>query len=332
MEVVLVLVEKLLKSMLKICALFVITMLCAISLIVQPVFVSYGSKKPLANPNNLKEHVIMLSEKLPERSDDTDKLEKSAEYIYSELSKYTDSVIFQEYTVWGIPYRNIVAEFSSANDCGVYVIGAHYDAFDGLPGADDNASGVAGLIELARIFSKSTIPCNLLFVAYALEEPPYFRSNDMGSYYHAKTLMESGAKVELMISLEMIGYYSDMPKSQKYPIQWMEYLYSDKGNFISIVGNTDQIGVTRFYKKEMRKTGKMPVYSMNAPSILAGIDFSDHLNYWLFNYPAIMITDTAFYRNKNYHTKDDTAEKLDYERMRMVVDGIYYSTHEHMNQ
>ena len=322
----------LLKRIFIIFVLFVVVLTCISLFVSQPVFVDYGNKKSIANPDILKEHVIMLSEKLPDRSDDTDKLEKSAEYIYSEFLKYSDTVSFQEYNVWGIPYKNVIAELSSPNNCGTYIIGAHYDAYDGLPGADDNASGVSGLIELTKIFSKSTIPCNLLLVAYALEEPPYFRSNDMGSYVHAKSLKDKSIKVELMISLEMIGYFSDLPGSQSYPVKGMEYLYSDKGNFISIVGNTEQVGITRFYKKEMRKSGALPVYSINAPSLLTGIDFSDHLNYWYFNYPAIMITDTAFNRNKNYHTKDDTAETLDYKRMGMVVDSIYYATLEHMKQ
>jgi hypothetical protein len=309
--------------------LFTLVIICLSLFISQPVWQKGENNKiALANADNLKKQIITLSEELAQ---DKQRLNKSAAYIYSQFSQYSDTVNFQEYIVEGESYKNVVAEFSPhSKKCGVYVIGAHYDTYLGLSGADDNASGVAGLIELARLFSQVSVPCHLMLVAYTLEEPPYFGSDNMGSFIHAKSLKQKGINVELMISLEMIGYFSDLPDSQHYPLIGMEYLYSDKGNFISIVANTKQVILTRFYKNEMRKASSLPVYSINAPPLLKGIDFSDHLNYWHFGYPAIMITDTAFNRNENYHTKEDTAEKLDTIRMGKVIDGVYYATLAHM--
>jgi hypothetical protein len=130
----------------------------------------------------------------------------------------------------------------------------------------------------------------------------------------------------------MIGYFSDEIGSQDYPFKGMEFLYSDKGDFISLVGNMSQIALTRSIKKSMRSFTELPVYSINAPAFVSGIDFSDHLNYWLFDYPAIMVTDTAFNRNKHYHTEFDTADRLDYDRMAKVIDAVYYAIKHHMEQ
>jgi len=283
-------------------------------------------KRRLAKPETLKSYVTELSSVLPERSDDVDKLNKSAEFIQNIFARYTSAVVIQEYDVWGIPYRNVIAKFGSLDSPNTVVIGAHYDSFDGFPGADDNASGVAGLLELARLFAQQPPNVEVQLVAYCLEEPPYFFSKQMGSYSHAQLMAKNAVAIKLMISLEMIGYFSDEKFSQEYPLPLLNTMYPEIGNFIAVVGRFNEISEVRFYKKEMMKVANLPVHSINAPPFLPGINFSDHLNYWRFDFPAIMITDTAFYRNKNYHTQLDTWEKLDYQRMSLVVDAVYYAT------
>lgn len=295
-------------------------------LVTQPVTEDNTTEwKGQVDKNLLKKHVKTLSSILPHRSVDVDELNHSAKYIYKELKKYSIDVKYQKYSVMGVNYYNVIATFGPKYIDSLYVVGAHYDSFDGLPGADDNASGVAGIIELARLFSLKAPPVSIQLVAFSLEEPPYFRTDDMGSYVHAKSLHDDSVNVALMISLEMIGYFSEVDHSQKYPVSIMEYVYPTTGNFISVVGGLSHISETRFMKKNMRKASPLSVYSINAPSFIPGIDFSDHLNYWYFDYPAVMVTDTSFYRNKNYHTKYDTWDKLDYIKMAMVVQGVYQS-------
>jgi len=296
-----------------------------IILVTQPVLTKNTRQKPLANKQNLKSIVYALSQTIPNQTPVADLFDTKVNYLFDSAAKLHTNVSYQNYDVQGVEYKNVVVKFNGTKKCGTYVIGAHFDTEENLPGADDNSSGVAGLMELVRLFAQHPPKCKTELVFYNLEEPPYFRSEYMGSYIHAKSLKDNNVMVELMISLEMIGYFSDETDSQSYPIPFMEFLYSNKGDFISIVGNMAQMGVTRSLKKSMRNATALPVYSINAPSFIAGIDFSDHLNYWHFGYPALMITDTAFNRNKNYHTEEDTIEKLDFNRMAMVVDAVFYS-------
>ena len=307
-------------SLLVFCALLSI-------LVTQPVLTTNTNKhNGLASAINLEQYVKTLSTALPERSDDVDKLNVSAKYIFEIFNKYSSIVSYQDYDVWGIPYRNVVARFGPTgidDRKEVIVIGAHYDSFQGYPGADDNASGVAGLLELARLFTMNQPSTAIDLVAYSLEEPPYFYSKDMGSYRHAQSLYNAGIHVKLMISLEMIGYFSNAENSQRYPMMGMGLLYPNKGNFIAIVGRFNEIPDSRFFKTAMRKASPLPVYSMNAIPLFPGVNLSDHFSYWRFDFPAIMITDTAFFRNGNYHTEYDTWEKLNYEKMGQVVDAVY---------
>ncbi len=160
-------------------------------------------------------------------------------------------------------------------------------------------------------------------VAYTLEEPPIFRSENMGSAVHAASLNDQGIDVRLMISLEMIGFFSDEEDSQAFPASILKLFYPTRGNFVSVIGSIGDARMTRRTKKGMKGVAALPVYSMNAPKFVPGVDFSDHLNYWAAGYPAIMVTDTAFYRNRAYHTDKDVADRLDYERMALVVEGIF---------
>lgn len=245
----------------------------------------------------------------------------------------------QDVVVEEATYKNIIARFGPASG-GRLVIGAHYDSHAHVsaaiddprgysadthtPGADDNASGVAGLIELAHLLGRKPLGRPVELVAYTLEEPPHFRTEHMGSAWHARSLV--GDDVRLMLSLEMIGYFSDAPGSQRYPLPGLEFLYPDRGNFIALVGAMGDFGAMRHVKAAMAGASDLSVHSLNAPRWVPGVDFSDHVNYWGAGIPAIMVTDTAFWRNPHYHRAGDTYDTLDYTRMAQVVQGVYAVT------
>lgn len=296
----------------------------ALVIMTQPVIAPQkNSLEKRASPVKLRQHVTKLASELPPRSHDVDKLSASADYIEKVFSTFPSArVVSMPYDVWGIEYKNVHASFGPETGPRI-IIGAHYDSHDGLPGADDNASGVAGLLELARMLAGKKLQKRVDLVAYALEEMPSFRTADMGSAHHAAQLKQEGVEVELMISLEMIGYFDDTPGSQSYPAPFLRHIYPDTGNFIAIVGNLAQIAEVRRVKKAIMASSKLAVYSINAPPLIPGIDFSDHLNFWYEGFPAVMITDTADNRNRAYHTPQDTPERLDYKRMAEVVDGVF---------
>ena len=280
------------------------------------------SKNPI---ERLKEDVSFLTSIRPFRNYmSISSLNKSAEYIYSRMKDYTDSVHFQEFQVEGKIYRNVITTINSQHSKRI-VVGAHYDVAGDTPGADDNASGVAGLLEILRILSENRPSCRVDFAAYTLEEPPFFGTRFMGSFIHASSLFKEKADITVMISLEMIGYFSDKPRSQQFPLPFFRLLYPDKGNFIGVVGKLGQSRITKRIRNLMRKGSSIPVYSINAPTILPGVDFSDHRNFWHFGYDAVMITDTAFYRNPYYHSQGDTMGTLSFERMYQVVKGVAYA-------
>ena len=275
------------------------------------------------DPSRLEAHVRKLSIELgPRDMDHIENLDRVATYIKDELNQTSAYVSEQAYRVQGQTYRNVVAQFGPESEERI-IVGAHYDTAGALPGADDNASGVAGLIELARLLSGQQLPLRVELVAFSLEEPPYFRTTGMGSSVHAESLRKQNVQVRAMVSLEMIGCFSDAPNSQYFPVGVLSALYPSKGNFIGVVGRLGDGLLARKIKSAMRNATPLPVYSINAPRFVAGVDFSDQLNYWDAGYRAVMITDTAFYRNRNYHTAEDTADKLDYKRMAMVVEGVY---------
>ena len=275
------------------------------------------------DPARLERHVRILSTELSPRDEShPENLDRAADYIRAQFESAGAVVKEQPYHVGQNKYRNVVAAFGAETQSRV-IVGAHYDTAGPFPGADDNASGVAGLIELAYSLGKQQLPVRIELVAYTLEEPPYFRSKYMGSNVHAVALRKEGADVKIMICLEMIGYFSDDPESQKFPAPFLGALYSSKGNFIAVVGRFGDGLLVRRIKSRMRGATPLPVYSINAPTVVPGVDFSDQLNYWNVGYDAVMITDTAFFRNPNYHTAQDTADTLDYKRMAMVVEGVY---------
>jgi hypothetical protein len=295
------------------------------AMITQPLVPGAKTESSLSavDPARLKAHVSMLSVTLaPRDHGHPQNLDRVAAYIAKEFKKATETVSEQPFQVYGQTYRNVSAFFGPDTRERI-VIGAHYDSAGELPAADDNASGVAGLIELAHLLGKAPLKTRVELVAYTLEEPPYFRTQHMGSAVHAASLKQQNIPVRLMLSLEMIGYFTDAPNSQSFPVNILNLFYPSQGNFIAVVGKIGQGAAVRRIKRAMRSASPLPVYSINAPPALPGIDFSDHCNYWDAGYNAAMITDTAFYRNSRYHSAQDTPDTLDYQRMAMVVQGVY---------
>ncbi|WP_372367662.1 M28 family peptidase [Candidatus Uabimicrobium sp. HlEnr_7] len=292
-------------------------------LLTQPTFSQNSKSNKTVDSEKLQKHVVMLSETFHPRNEVAiENLNKCADYIHDHFTKAGASEVgFQEYKSGRRVYKNVTAIFGKKSNNRI-VIGAHYDSCGMTPGADDNASGVAGLIELAYLLQKYPLERTVELVGYTLEEPPNFRTKWMGSYVHAKASHDAGIKIDLMISLEMIGYFTD-EKKQSYPFPLLKLFYPNQGNFVAIVSHLADISVTRKLKVGMNGATDMPVYSINAPAALQGIDFSDHHNYWKFNTPALMVTDTAFMRNFEYHKPGDTADRLNYDKMGQVVIAVY---------
>jgi Zn-dependent M28 family amino/carboxypeptidase len=269
---------------------------------------------------NLKSDVAFLSEIQPARNHTHPEiLDSIADYIFNSLKKNADTVYFQNFKVNGTLYKNVIAKYGVKHSKKI-IVGAHYDSCHEMPGADDNASGIAGLLEIGRNISKDSLKHQIELVAYTLEEPPFFRTEQMGSAIHAKSVNRHN--VLGMICLEMIGYYSDKPNSQDYPIKEMKLQYPSIGNFIAVIGNLKQTTFASSITNLVTEKCKINVVSFNGPSTMKGIDFSDHLNYWQHNMKAVMVTNTAFYRNKNYHTELDIKNTLNYTYMAWVVEGV----------
>ncbi len=274
------------------------------------------------SPKKLSDHTIFLSENTtPRNSDNPDKLIQAAKYIERVFNDSSKNVSLRYFDVDGKNYANVVAKYGPDSE-EVIVIGAHYDAYSNFPGADDNASGVAGLIELGVLIATLDLKTGVELVAYTLEEPPYFATENMGSARHATTFRQKGKKIKIMISLEMIGYFSDEEDSQQYPLTLLSLLYPSKGNFIAVIDQVLSNHAQRI-KSAINRHTDLAAYSINAPAFIPGVDFSDHKNYWSNDYPAVMVTDTSFYRNKKYHTNGDTYDRLDYKKMAKVVYGIF---------
>jgi len=314
----------------KLAAAAALTVFLSIILLVifikQPVLVHPTGKPFMASdPQRLRRDVLFLTEDPHRRSyPRIAELDRAADYIHKAFAETGARVEEQRYEIDGNPdsYRNIIATFGPETGERV-IVGAHYDSWGGLPGADDNASGTAGLLEIARLLSKEKLAYRVDLVAYSLEEPPFFRTETMGSFQHAAMLQSGGVKLRGMICLEMIGYFSDVAGSQKYPIPGMSLLYPSKADFITVVGGINDVALLRRVKKAMVVANPLPVMSVNAPAAIPGIDFSDHWSYWQHGYSAVMVSDTAFYRNDHYHTARDTAQTLDFDRMALVVDKVF---------
>lgn len=204
----------------------------------------------------------------------------------------------------------------------IILIGAHYDSVFGAPGADDNGSGVAALLALARRFAGKATGQTLRFVAFANEEPPYFQTEQMGSLVYARRCKAHGDQISAMISLETVGYFSDTPRSQTYPSAGIRPFYPSTGNFIGFVGNVHSRALLHRAIRLFRQQAKLPSEGGALPSFIPGVGWSDQWAFWQCGYPAFMITDTAPFRYPHYHEATDTPDKLDYDRFALVVSGL----------
>jgi Zn-dependent M28 family amino/carboxypeptidase len=273
---------------------------------------------------HLRKHVTVLSEEIGERNlwrDGT--LAASADYIEQTLEKSGYPVTSQEYTVQGTRVRNLMATLGGLSRAEeIVLIGAHYDTVRGSPGANDNASGIAALLEIARLLATRPLARSVRFVAFVNEEAPFFYTWDMGSHRYAREARERGDNISAMLSLETLGYYSDAPGSQRYPNPLYAWLYPDTGNFIGFVGNLASRRLVRQCLGAFRRHSRFPSEGVAAPGNMTGIHWSDHWSFWQEGYRAVMVTDTALFRYPHYHAGTDLPDKLDYERLARVVAGL----------
>jgi Zn-dependent M28 family amino/carboxypeptidase len=222
----------------------------------------------------------------------------------------------------GVNTENLIVEIpGSVRRKEIVVIGAHYDSVDGSPGADDNATGVAALLALARRFAHEKPERTVRFIAFTNEEPPLFQTRDMGSWQYAKRCDERGETIAGMICLESLGYYDDTPGSQQYPPP-IAPLYPNTANFIGFVGNLGSRALVTKSVRAFRRATPFPAESAVLPEIIPEVGWSDQWAFWQFEWPALMVTDTAPYRNPHYHTPFDRPQTIDYERLAWVVEGL----------
>lgn len=272
----------------------------------------------------LRSHVTHLAEEIGERNvlHRPRELAQAADFIEAELARDGYHVARQNYEVSGTTCCNLEVEIpGAAKTDEIVVIGAHYDSVPGSPAANDNGSGVAALLCLARRFSGSRNDRTLRFVAFVNEEAPFAHTEQMGSSVYAGRCRQRDEKVTAMLSLETIGYYSEAPGSQKYP-PLIRLLYPSRGNFIGFVGNTRYGKLVRHVVAAFRRNEQFPSEGGALPESMSSIGRSDHWSFWQEGYPALMVTDTAPFRYPHYHTPEDTVDKIDFERMARVVRGL----------
>lgn len=270
----------------------------------------------------LKSHVFKLSAEIGDRSIfKPDKLQEAAGYIIEQFESYGYQVQLQEYTVSNKIVKNIIVQKQGLKKPDeIIIVGAHYDTCFN-PGANDNASAVAGLLELARCLSARPTGSTVKFIAFVNEEPPFFKTRNMGSRVYARSARARGENIKAVLVLEMIGYYSNRPNSQRYP-PFFGLFYPNQANFICVVSNFRCRRLAKQVTSIFRKKTRFPIEKVVAFGFVSGIDFSDHYSFWKEGYPAVMITDTAFYRYSHYHQSTDTYEKLDYNSMAEVIEGL----------
>jgi Zn-dependent M28 family amino/carboxypeptidase len=250
----------------------------------------------------------------------SDAMAAAARHIESALSVAGYRVERQTFVADGIAVDNLIAEIPGTSK-EIVVIGAHYDSVDGSPGADDNASGVAGALAIAKRLAGMRPTRTLRFVFFANEEPPHFQTESMGSWQYAKRCHDRGESIAAMLSLEMLGYYNDARGSQQYPPA-IAALYPDSGDFIGFAANLRSRKLVRRCVSSFRRHSRFPAESASLPEVIPQIGWSDQWAFWHFGWPALMVTDTALFRNPHYHQPSDTPTTLDYESMARVVEGL----------
>lgn len=290
---------------------------------------AFSGPLPPLTPNQeelrgeLRRHVAMLAQEIGVRSDaQYANVQRAASYIERTLTALGYQVVSHEFTAYNRTYRNLEATLRGTNrPQEVVILGAHYDSARKAPGADDNASGVAGVLALARVFARERQTRTVRFVFFPNEEPPSFPTAAMGSRHYATDARQRSDQIVAMLSIESIGYYDTEKGSQRYPFP-LNLAYPDVGDFIGFVSNLRSRPLLVRAIAAFRAHAALPTQGAAAPSWVPGVWWSDHWSFWREGYPAIMITDTAPYRNPFYHTPQDTPDKLDYDRMARVVHGL----------
>jgi hypothetical protein len=288
------------------------------------VSVSRPESTHIGDVHQLYAHVEQLSVHIGSRSlYEYDKIEDAKRYIVSCLENFGYIPTLQNYDYDGKIYSNIIISIPGTKyPDETVIIGAHYDTVYGTPGADDNASAVAVLLEMCRALKNFSPGRTLKLIFFFLEEPPVFRTEHMGSYVYAKEAKARNENITSMICLEMVGYYTDKKGGQTFPLPLMNMMYSTTPDFIAVVGNLRSRNLIDKVKNSFITASRIPVETLTSVSFVPGVDLSDHRSFWKMGYPAVMITDTAFYRNPNYHTENDTIDTLDFTTMSDLLKGL----------
>jgi Zn-dependent M28 family amino/carboxypeptidase len=246
----------------------------------------------------------------------------ASNYVASRLREQGYTVVELPYWVRNEKVENLEALLPGTDDAlDQVIVGAHYDSVAGTVGANDNGTGVAAVLEIARLLRQMRFKRTVRFVFFVNEEPPYFQTAQMGSRVYAHQLRVEGVPVSAMLSLETIGFYSDKAGSQKYP-PVLNLFYPSKGNFIAFVGNTASRGLVRESIRDFRESTQFPSEGIAAPADWLGIGWSDQWSFWQEGYPGVMVTDSALFRYPYYHKRDDTADKVNFDRTARVVEGL----------
>lgn len=255
-------------------------------------------------------------------------LELAADFLEASLAAAGYAVHRHTYDALGQSVSNLEVEIQGSSRADeIVVIGAHYDSVQGSPGANDNATGAAAVLALARTFAKATPSRTLRFLEFVNEEPPYFQTEAMGSLVYARRCRQRQERIVAMVSLETLGYYADARGSQHYPFPF-HLFYPSIGNFIGFVGNIRSGRLVRAAIDSFRRAARFPSEGVATFSTIPGVGWSDQWAFWQQGYPGIMVTDTAPYRYPHYHTVEDTPEQIDYERLAHVVDGLQHVVHD----
>lgn len=276
---------------------------------------------------HLRRHVDVLSELIgPRYLGRPKQLAAAATYIEREFVALGDTVERQTYDVDGITTANLIVErLGKRHPQAIVILGAHYDTIPCTPGADDNASAVAVLIEVARLLQERASQRTIRFVAFTCEEPPHFYTSTMGSQVYARRCRTRGEKILGMLCLEMVGFYSDEPASQMLPEgipRGLSWLFPRRGNFLAAVGNLQSIGLAWNFRRGFKQRSRLPLFSICLPEVISEIRLSDNSSFWDHGYPALMLTDTSFLRNPHYHQDSDRADTLNYVQMARASRGV----------
>jgi hypothetical protein len=271
----------------------------------------------------LRAHVAFLAGRIGERNYmKLRALDSAANYIRTTFDSLGFETREHTYAAGKATFRNIEVSIPGRTAPGeIVVVGGHYDTVFDSPGADDNASGTAAVLELARLLRQTPHDRTIRLVAFANEEPPFFWTDSMGSLRYARAARARGDTIVAMISMESLGYYSDAPGSQRYP-PILGWFYPDRGNFIGVVGNIASRSLVHGMIRDFRETTQFPSAGSAAPTQLPGIGWSDHWSFWQAGYDGVMVTGTAPFRNRNYHERSDTPDSVNYDHMARVVDGV----------